>query len=66
MRMNDDPFEMTRANMERLASIVGPASAAAAALREADSHEGPCSFLRFGSTLIVVKEPSSPVAEVSE
>lgn len=48
--------EIPRHVIETTARIMGPASAAAVAIEEADSHDGQVKFYRSGNTIIVVKE----------
>lgn len=50
--------EVAPEELRRLAEIVGPASASAQALREAERRSSPCAFLRItdqdGVTVVVV------------
>ncbi|MDP3767568.1 MAG: hypothetical protein Q8S13_06105 [Dehalococcoidia bacterium] len=48
-----------RSVVERTAYIFGECSAAAAALKEADAHPGPCCFWRAGDYLLVEKVPAA-------
>lgn len=43
--------------VEKMAAIFGPMSAAAMALADAESHNGPVEFINTGSSIGVVKHP---------
>ena len=46
---------ISRDVLEAAARIVGPSSAAAKALADADSHDGDTYFFKLGNTIIVQK-----------
>ena len=48
---------VNRRLLEEVARIVGPASAAAMALKDADSHNGHVKFWKHGKSIIVEKLP---------
>lgn len=52
-----DRVPVERDELERLAYLIGPASAAQQALDDADQHPGKVLFWRIGQTLIVEKLP---------
>lgn len=57
-RQRKEPMlPMTRATLERLATIMGRNSAAAAALRDMDAYQGEAEAFVSGSTIFVVKHP---------
>lgn len=47
-----------RSVLEATARIIGPMSAAAQALADADTHDGETAFFRCGTTIVVQKKPS--------
>ena len=48
--------EVPRNVLEATARIIGPLSAAAKALADADSHDGETRFFRHGTTILVQKK----------
>ena len=48
---------LTREVLEMTAKVVGESSAAASALKDADSHRGPVRFWKRRNTIIVEKLP---------
>lgn len=54
-KLPKDAVEIDRAVVEGAVYILGDASASAAALREADSHDGPVRFWKCRGSLIVQK-----------
>jgi hypothetical protein len=51
--------KMTRVDrsvLEATAQIIGPSSAAAQALADADAHDGETAFFRLGLTIVVQKK----------
>ena len=58
--MKRPPFgakTVTRETLEATARIIGPSSAAAAALADANTHNGPVVFWAHGNILWVEKRP---------
>jgi hypothetical protein len=53
--------EMSRGVLEATARILGPSSAAARALADADTHIGETAFFRCGTTILVQKK--APILE---
>lgn len=47
--------EIHRSVLEATARVMGPESAAARALADADSHDGETAFFRHGGTILVKK-----------
>jgi hypothetical protein len=60
------PVELTRKMVEQVAYIIGPQSAAAQALAEADKHDGPVRFLQTPGTIFVVKLPKEEKCSSAE
>lgn len=54
-RSKQKPEPVEREALERTARILGHSSAAARALREADTHSGPVAFWRCGDSILVEK-----------
>lgn len=48
---------LERSFVEQIAKIIGPYSAAAQALADADAHDGPVEFWQGQQFIIVVKHP---------
>jgi len=53
--------EVNREIVERVAYIVGPLSAAARAIHEADTYEGDVKFYQTSNSFIVAKIPHQPI-----
>ena len=53
-------IRLDRKVLEATARIVGPSSAAAQALADADSHNGETEFFRSGATILVKKKAPAP------
>jgi hypothetical protein len=51
--------EIPRGVLEATARVIGPQSAAAQALADADSHDGETVFFRSGATILVQKKAPS-------
>lgn len=49
-------IEVDRKVLEATARIIGPSSAAAQALADADAHDGETAFFRSGTTILVQKK----------
>lgn len=47
---------ISRGVLEAAARVIGPQSAAAQALADADSHDGETAFFRCGATILVQKK----------
>jgi len=56
MAKNKHMTEVPRSVVEATARVMGPASAAARALADADSHDGETAFFRHGNTILVQKK----------
>jgi hypothetical protein len=61
MAKNKTMTEVPRSVVEATARVMGPSSAAARALADADSHDGETAFFRHGNT-ILVKKTALPVS----
>lgn len=61
MAVRSKMTEIPRDVIEATARILGPASAAAQALADADAHDGQSFFFRLGDMIIVQKMPAQPV-----
>lgn len=61
MAVRSKMVEIPREVIEATARVLGPASAAAQALADADSHSGQSFFFRLGNMIIVQKMPAQTV-----
>ena len=55
MKKQEPMREIPRAQVEQVAKIVGPSSASAQALKDADAHDGPVRFFKSGSSILLEK-----------
>jgi len=56
MAKNKRMTEVHRSVVEATARVMGPLSAAARALADADAHDGETAFFRHGGTILVQKK----------